>query len=141
MDRGELFELLKKGLRWKRQGAKNKWSTEPSQALWDGLTEVEKKFRIHGDKCYCGQELPWHLVDIGGERFSHICSCERKFIYIIDGLLMHDGEQINPFARYDKEHGNGPEPDGSDVQQARPGDSTSRGRPRARHIVGGRNDD
>jgi hypothetical protein len=86
----DLFKLIKKGLQCKKQVDINQLGE--LRDLLEELIGLEKRFRIHGDDCYCGQPLPWHLADAGSDRFSHICTCERKFIRVIDGLLLYDGE-------------------------------------------------
>lgn len=56
-------------------------------------------------KCFCGSEIPWHLVGIMDARFSHICSCRRVYLWLDKRTLKFDGFGRNPVAEYDEAHG------------------------------------
>jgi len=56
-----------------------------------------------GSDCPCGQPLPWHLFELVDERFSHICSCERRY-RLKDGKIVQDGTERNPVAEFDLAH-------------------------------------
>jgi hypothetical protein len=59
-----------------------------------------------GEKCECGQPLPWHLFGLGFG-MDHVCSCERKYKSSRDGLVVLDGTAANPFTRYDRDRAGG----------------------------------
>jgi len=48
--------------------------------------------------CVCGHSLPWpifRIVDNSGSHFSHVCTCERRYIVRPDGVFQ-SGRQHNP---------------------------------------------
>lgn len=62
-----------------------------------------KQIHFHApDKCSCGYELPWHLVELTepGERYSHMCSCGRKFELSreVKGRMLYVGQGRSPWA-------------------------------------------
>ena len=57
----------------------------------------------HGDKCPCGQPLPWHLFTLG-IGLKHICNCERTYAENEDGeYVMLDVTTPNPIARAERD--------------------------------------
>ena len=39
-----------------------------------------------GERCYCGEPLPWHLHELGNARFSHTCSNGHNWAWARDGF-------------------------------------------------------
>jgi len=63
---------------------------------------MSKKLRFkQPDKCPCGADLPWHLVELTepGDRYSHMCSCRRRFELSreVQGRLLYVGTGENPW--------------------------------------------
>lgn len=59
---------------------------------------------MKGRRCECGAEMPWHLVEYMD---SHHCSCDRRYV-AKDGDFILDGVEVNPIAKFDREHGYAP---------------------------------
>lgn len=49
-------------------------------------------------KCWCGYELPWHLVGVGAPKSTYVCSCSRSYAWVDKNTLKYTGVEHNPFA-------------------------------------------
>lgn len=56
---------------------------------------------VKSQKCVCGKPLPVHFLDLGGSKFTHVCSCERAY-KIVKGKFVESGRESNPFAKVKK---------------------------------------
>jgi len=60
------------------------------------------------DKCQCGVDLPWHLVELmeTGDRFKHMCCCGRQYALASDEehVLLYLG-QMNVYGGWENPGG------------------------------------
>jgi hypothetical protein len=53
--------------------------------------------RTRPSRCSCGQPLPTHLLVICDDKFTTVCTCERRW-RVVGGRFVADGFEHNPLA-------------------------------------------
>jgi hypothetical protein len=55
----------------------------------------------NGEKCFCGEPLPWHLQELLLSQITHTCENGHAWKSVADGFS-YTGIKKNPFAEYDR---------------------------------------